>query len=362
MPTWLLRWISDMSFALGFDGLCEWAMEELRDRGELEVHEIEALDARPRKPKPPGKGPSALLLAIALLGAPALCATAPADAQCPCPPKKARKAVAKPHPRPTPSPSPTPSPEPIPWVVEPPDNEQRMVERMAVPVLEPTPAPTPEPSPTPKPQGMKATVLAGGLVSFGSGASGGTMTPLAHVGINGPIPLAGIQPNHFPRVLVSADFTALPGDTASFPSLDTFKALEFEAAIAQKIAPEMRSGAQRITASLYAAAGFATRLPGDTEPRDQTPRYGVIGFRLDEWTSGSFLAVGIAADQRLDGLYQPAVLIRGGVLLKELGSGSLQGGRAMLIGDAILGLGYSYPVGNAPVRRDVIRAGIAIGR
>lgn len=222
-------------------------------------------------------------------------------------------------------------------------------------------APLPVPEPPPAPEGMKVAILAGGLVSMSSETEGGKVAPLARIAVSGPLALPGIEARHLPRMFVSADFTALPGDTIDLRSPETFKALELRLGVAQRVAPELAAGDQRIVTQLYAAAGFATRLSGENEPRDRAPRFGEIGVRLEERTSGSFIAVGLAADQRLDGRYQPAVVIGGAVQLYEVDSGTLRGARALLVGNAILGLDLSYVTGRTPARRDQVRVGIAIG-
>jgi hypothetical protein len=219
---------------------------------------------------------------------------------------------------------------------------------------EPTPTPAPE-----APEGMHVSMLAGGLVSLSSETTG-KLSPLARIAVDGPIALPNINPRHLPRVFVVADLTALPGDTIDLSNIETFKSIQLSLGVSQRVA-EIRSGEQRILTSLYAEAGFASRINGDIAPRDRAPRFGSIGVALEERTSGSFLRFGLAADQRLDGRYQPAAVIGGAVKLWDADTGSLKGARAMLSGTFILGLDLSYVTGRAPARRDMIVVGLTVG-
>lgn len=296
------------------------------------------------------------LLALAAL----LAGSLAADGPYPQPKKrKGGKVVRKATPSPTPAPTPTPTPPPPPPArFAPAFDENPVVE---VPPA-PAPSPIPTPRPTPAPEGWRVSVLAGALGSMATEADV-EMSPLARVAGRGPLPLPGVaNSDRLPRFLTTIDFTALPGDTLNIlTGPQTFRAVEARFGLAQRIA-EVNPTGQRIVTSLYIEAGFATRFTGDAAPADRTARWGMAGVRLDELRSGSYIAFGIDADQRLDGRYQPALLLDGAVELYREDQGALTGARMLLIGGAVLGLDYRYDPHGVARRRNVVRVGLTVGR
>lgn len=156
-----------------------------------------------------------------------------------------------------------------------------------------------------------------------------------------------------PSLLVQAALSALPGETINAQDPATYRSLEFKIGLAQPIAPSLHF-------DLYAEGGFATRLPGDSKPRESTARWIAGGLRFK--SPRGHLALGIGADQRLTGVYRPAVTIAGAVKMYELKNdktGKPKGPQMSLVGDAILGL--DAPAYGSYKARDVVRIGIAIG-
>lgn len=194
-------------------------------------------------------------------------------------------------------------------------------------------------------------VLAGGTVAMGSEASA-TLTPSATVLVSLPL-AAQQQPGDGwlpipPQLHVGLDLTGLQGETIDPANAETWRALEFRLGLSQRLFATLN-------ADLYAEAGFATRLPGELEARDTTARWVGAGVRVGRLGPG-WLTVALGADQRLDGRWQPAVLLAGAVEL--YGGERALGAHLFLVGDASLGLAH---YGNAP-RRDVVRVGLAVGR
>jgi len=190
------------------------------------------------------------------------------------------------------------------------------------------------------------SILAGGLVSMDSEA-GTTPAPLVRIAVS--VPVTDLQ-EHGPRLAVQADLGALPGATIDLAQAETFRSLEFRMALIQPISV-------RVYADLYAEAGFATLLPGETIPRDKTLRFASGGVRFGRFGRG-WLQLGMGGDQRLDGLWRTAVTVAGGLKLYRVDSGPLKGASMQLLGEAVLGL-QVYGQG---ARRDVVRVGVAVGR
>lgn len=210
------------------------------------------------------------------------------------------------------------------------------------------------------PGGVSLTVQAGGLASISPEASG--VAPLARVGVAWPL-LRGVDSkgralaDRGPRVTVTADLTALPGEAVELSDPATFRAIEATLGIDQPLGG-------KIAAAIGLRAGFASRLATDTEtPRDKAPRFGSVGMSFSG-TGGDHLFVGIGGDQRLTGEWEAAVLVEGAVRLYTAESGVFQGGALSLIGRAILGLDFGAGAGADPgrPRRDSIAVGIAVGK
>lgn len=200
-----------------------------------------------------------------------------------------------------------------------------------------------EPAPTPLVvDGYSFAAMLGGTVSMSSGAET-KIQPIARLQVDGPLALGSANPDKLPRLHVVADLEALPGDTIDQAggigsTLEQFKALRFSVGISQRISRPLVAGAQVITTSLYADAGFATRLDGEFEARDKAPRFSSFGLRFDEKASGSYLKLGMGADQRLTGDWQAAMHIDGYVRAYALKSGAAEVG---LLLRAILGVNLS---------------------
>lgn len=231
----------------------------------------------------------------------------------------------------------------------------------------PLPLPFPEASPSPEPyqvDGYSFTAMLGGTVSMSSNAET-KLAPIARLQVSGPLALGGANPDRLPRLHVTADLEALPGDTIDQAggigaTLEQFKALRFTVGISQRISKWQAFGAQSVATSIYADAGFATRLDGEQEPRDKAPRFTSFGVRFDERTSGSFLKLGVGPDQRLDGTWQLATHIDGYVRAYALKSGAAEMGLLMR---AILGIDASSPSrpGLTGGRRDSVNVGFVAG-
>lgn len=215
---------------------------------------------------------------------------------------------------------------------------------------------------------MRLSALAGGLASLqpAPADSGAAVTPLVQLAVE-----ADTAPSaHAPKLVVLADLTALPGDQLDLQDPATFRALELSVGLAQPLGTSLLF-------RLYAEAGFATRLAGDTQPRDRTARWASAGLRFAG--EHAWLQVGVGPDQRLgvappeptqpspltsamtaashDG-YQVAVTVRGSVDITSLGDH----GRVALVGSAVLGLDLSRRwSGLNGGRNDVVRLGVAVG-
>lgn len=197
--------------------------------------------------------------------------------------------------------------------------------------------------------GMTISALAGGQVNVGTDQQE-KVTPFASVMVDAPTADADMAP----RLLVEATFTALPGGNLSLAQVETVKAIEFRVGIAQ---PIHRS----LNFRLYAAGGFASRLPGDSVPSERAPKFGSVGLVFGSLKSGAWLAVGGGGDQRLsrNGVWRAALHVDGSVRLYQPARGSsLERLQLRLVGSAILGLEGKVGAGG---RYDVIRLAVSVG-
>lgn len=209
-------------------------------------------------------------------------------------------------------------------------------------------APPDVPAPVSAP-GPRVTILAGGLASLG-GDTGSAVTPLARVAVELPLAQAALSP----RLHVTADLSALPGETVTLEDPATFRAIEFSLAVSQRLHRKVNFG-------LYAEAGFASRLPADPAPRVRAARWLCGGLRFGAFGRG-WLEVGLGVDQRhTAGEYQPAVVVAGAVTLYEREGGFLAGAAMQLIGSAVLGADFVGWPGYSSGRGDVVRVGIGVG-
>lgn len=186
--------------------------------------------------------------------------------------------------------------------------------------------PAPKPSPSPA-AGLRVTVGAGSLTSLGAGPT--SIEPAAQIQVSTPL-YQDVKGAGATRLEVDAALTALPGETLDLSDVETFRALEFEGRICQPLHV-------RLFFTPCLSAGFATRLPGDAEPRHRTARWFAFVLRIAS-ERGDF-TVGLSADERLEPgsnralAYRPAALVSGGVRIA-----GFKGAEARLVGRAILAL------------------------
>lgn len=206
---------------------------------------------------------------------------------------------------------------------------------------------------------MRMSALAGGQVSLQPVEvdSAAALTPLVQLAVEADTADSATAP----RLVVLADLTALPGEQLDLQDPATFRALELSVGLAQPLGGSLRF-------RLYAEAGFATRLPGDTQPTNRTARWASVGLRFSG--DRAWLHVGVGPDQRPGAsapadpavqaparAYQAAVTVRGALRLGDVGPGSIS-----LLGSAVLGLDLSrrWPSLDGG-RTDVVRLGVALG-
>lgn len=227
------------------------------------------------------------------------------------------------------------------------------------------PTPTPAPSPTPVLDGFSVAAKLGGSVSMSSNANT-LLTPIAKVGVSGPLAIGAIKPESLPVLHVDGELSALPGDTIDQASglsgtLAQFKALDFSVGLSKGISKwtPMNNGRFFVRTSVYLEAGFATRLDNEQKARDKAPRYGCLGLRFDEARTSSYLKTGFCADQRLDGSYQATATVTGIVTAFDFGPSA---GVSLYV-KAILGLDFSSPTRPAltGANRDSVNVGTLMG-
>ena len=223
----------------------------------------------------------------------------------------------------------------------------------------------PVPTPTPFGGGYSFAALFGPTVSMGASTET-AVTPQAFVSVSGPIPIGSIAQDRLPVLHVIGNLSALPGDEIDreggiSATLKAFKSIEFSVGISKRISNWLVIGSQELATSVFVEAGFATRLDGDTVPRDKAPRWASVGLRFDDRKSGAYLKNAVALDQRLDGKYQLAMNISGYVKAYEFKSGSA-GAEVGLLMRAILGIDASkrYPELTGG-RRDVVTVSSVFG-
>lgn len=202
--------------------------------------------------------------------------------------------------------------------------------------------------------GITVHGVAGTVVSLVTGARPGETvkpTPFIDIAVDAPV----AESPKAPHLMVNLALTNLPGQSIRLRDTSTWKALEATVGIAQPIT-------EKIKFDLMAEAGFATRLDGDEQPRYRTARWVAGGVRFR--SSRGALAVKIGADQRMSGVYEPAVGLTGSLVLYERQAGTLRKSKVVLVGDAVLGLmerAYTTQAGRSVSSHDVVRVGLAIG-
>jgi hypothetical protein len=213
---------------------------------------------------------------------------------------------------------------------------------------QPEPAPAPSPSPEP---GLEVELSAGGSLIM-SGEVGADATPFARIDATAPLPI-GHKPEWFPRLAVRLDLSGLPGDTVDVAEIQTYKSLEAEIGVVQRLS---QYNEHRL--SVYGLGGLGTLLPGEPEARAKAIRWGGLGLELRNTKRGDYLRVGIGGDQRLTGDYKLVTVISGSLRLGAA-TGTLKGVEVRLAGDAILGLAVA---GFERADRDVVRVQLCVSR
>jgi hypothetical protein len=145
--------------------------------------------------------------------------------------------------------------------------------------------------------------------------------------------------------VVAFDLGALPGESLELTNPATYRSIAVRGGLTQPLS-------SRLKFSLYASAGFATRLPGDTEPRDRTVRWASFGIRFVG--ARGLLEVGGGPDERLGGGYMPTGHVRAALNLGEYAKV-----RAYFIGEALLALRLGY---SPTERSDLVLVGFGVGR
>lgn len=200
----------------------------------------------------------------------------------------------------------------------------------------------PEP-PAPERKPLQIRAYAGGLTAIATDADA-AVEPLASLQVLAPLTTSDKGPSLF----VKADLTALPGETLSFDSVETFKAIELGVSVIQPLGGPLLF-------SLYAEGGFASRLAVESDPVDRLPGWASFGFLFSTSDGGHSLRVGMGPDERLSGEWSPCVHVSGQAKVGERAGVSMY-----LVGSLIRALdltayGYRTPA------RDSIRLGIAVG-
>ncbi len=227
------------------------------------------------------------------------------------------------------------------------------------------PLPSPSPTATPVLDGFNVSAQIGASVTMAPN-SDSAVTPIARLSVSGPLALGSVNASRLPVLHVEGELSALPGDvvdqTAGLSAtLAQFKSLDFSIGLSHRVSQwlPVNNGAYIVATSVYAEAGFATRLDNEVKARDKAPRYGCAGLRFDEGVSGSFVKTGLCADQRLDGSYQATVNIKGNIAAFKLGPNA----GASIYVSAILGLNVSSPAhpGLTGATRDSVNVGTLVG-
>jgi hypothetical protein len=212
----------------------------------------------------------------------------------------------------------------------------------------PAAAATPPTAPVP---GLEVELSAGGSLIL-SGEVGADASPFARIDVTAPLPI-GRRPEWFPRLAVRVDLSGLPGDTVDLASIETYKSLEAEIGVVQRLS---QYNEHRL--SVYGLGGIGTLLPGEPEARANAIRWGGLGLELRNTERGDYLRVGIGGDQRLTGDYRLVTTISGSLRLGAA-TGTLDGVEVRLTGDAILGLAVA---GFERADRDVVRVQLCVSR
>lgn len=209
---------------------------------------------------------------------------------------------------------------------------------------------------SPNPRRMRMGVYSGGLTPLSAGVDL-AVYPTVRVDIEAPISShpAG------PALHVTLDVGGLPGETLAIEDPSTFRSVGLEVGLSQPIKPSV------FYPRVYLGAGFASRLPGDREPRNRAPRFALVGVQFQTDSRKARFVLGIGGDQRIStsthsATWEPAVQIMGHAVLRTFKvPGTKTRASVMLVGDASLHVQmYQRAVGD-PRPRDFYRLGIVIG-
>jgi hypothetical protein len=112
-------------------------------------------------------------------------------------------------------------------------------------------------------------------------------TPGGRIVVDGPIAFGASAPL---RAYTRLDLTALPGETVDLKTVETIRAVELGLGAYRRIG-QLKIGDQDIVTSIVGECGFATKLAHDPAPADRYPRQMGLGMRLEERTSGAWIAL-----------------------------------------------------------------------
>lgn len=147
----------------------------------------------------------------------------------------------------------------------------------------------------------------------------------------------------------------LPGE-GEVENPDTYNSVEWSGQLSTKLGESfVRDGDQSHWTSIYIEAGFgALRKKTENPVTKENPVWMGGGILFEERISRAFFSIGLYADQRLDGLYQPTIGISGGIELpiKKLDEKV----KVMFRGDAVIGL-VDYGIGAGRQ----VRVGLMLG-
>jgi hypothetical protein len=200
-------------------------------------------------------------------------------------------------------------------------------------------------------EGLDASLSGGYMASFLSEEA--TSSYMARLTVDGPI--GGIDDRL--RAYNRLDLGLLPGD-GSIQSPDTYNSVEYTGRLSFRVGETYsKEMDQKLWTSFYIEGGFgALRKKSENPVRKDSPVWMGGGILIEERVKKSYLSVGLYADQRLDGLYQPTVVVSGGIELpldKILTTDKI---KMSIVGDAVLGI---VDYGKGPGRQ--VRVGVMLG-
>lgn len=183
-------------------------------------------------------------------------------------------------------------------------------------------------------EGLDASLSGGYMASFLSEEASSSYT--AELDVDGPLVVGEYDGL---RIRSRLDLGLLPGE-GDIQNPDTYNSVEFSSKVSVAIGKSYnRKMDQRIWTSLYIEGGFAAlRKKSENPTRKESPVWMGGGILFEEREKRAFLSIGLYADQRLDGLYQPTIGVSGGIELPLSSVLQTDKVKVKLVGDAILGL------------------------